>query len=164
MTKVMVSTDNSTLEDRVVSDYHWAAFVTTEALDAYFGNTTDSSSESLDYEERKARLLAIIDGMKAGAPSWDGEPARVSEGSAETGKRFLKALPFNRELPKVSPDGEGDLLFVWEPPQGNCVVTIQDRILHVVEQPGTRSVEHIDNQPFTGRRLPVSILPAIPLR
>jgi hypothetical protein len=144
-------TDSSSLDENIVADF-------------LLNGTWDTSSELLDYEDRKARLLSLIDEMESGGPSWDGEPANVSEAAASTARRFLKSLPTDRELPKICPDGEGDLLFVWEPPIGNCIVTVQDNMLHMVEQPGTQSVEHIDNQEFLGRRIPVSILPAIPKR
>lgn len=124
----------------------------------------DVSSEALEYQERKGALQAIIELMVNNAPAWDGEPATVSGGSAETAIRFLRALPPNRELPKVAPDGEDNILFVWEPPNGNCIVTVQDGLVHLVNQPGTRHVEHIDAQLFRSNRIPVSILHAIPLR
>lgn len=124
----------------------------------------DLSSESLEYEDRKVRLQTIIEQMVVEAPSWDGEPATISNEAAETALRFLKALPSNRELPKVAPDGEGDVLFVWEPPHGNCIVTVQGGLLHMVDRPSTVNSEHIDGQRFAGYRIPISILHAIPMK
>jgi hypothetical protein len=126
--------------------------------------TTDLSSASLEYEDRKARLEALIIRMITEAPSWDGKPTRISVQTALTAIRFLKVLPPDRELPKVAPDGEGDLLFVWEPPNGNCIVTVEGNLLHMVDQPGTQHVQHVDLKEFVSRRIPVSILHAIPFK
>lgn len=127
-------------------------------------NYDDLSSQQLEYEDRRVQLAVLIEAMIDDAPSWDGEPAKVTEGSAATAIRFLKSLPANRHLPQVAPDGEGDVLLVWEPPSGNCIVTVQDDLLHVLDLPGTRNVEHIDAQPFYGERIPVAVLQAIPVR
>jgi len=124
----------------------------------------DISSDILDYEERKLQLQSIIEQMIHAAPSYDSDPVAVREGAAATAQRFLQVLPINRELPKVAPDGEGDLLFVWEPPHGNCIATVQEDMLHLVDQPGTAHAAHIDAQQFTGGHIPVQILHAIPMR
>jgi hypothetical protein len=124
----------------------------------------DHSSELFEYDDRKLKLEAIIDSMVLQAPSWDSEPMTVSAQAARTAKRFLQALPRNRELPKVAPDGEGDLLFVWEKPYGSCIVTVQPNVLHLVDRANTRYAEHIDAQCFVGYQIPISILHAIPLR
>ena len=124
----------------------------------------DPSSEILEYENRKLLLQTLVDAMTDAAPTWDGDPAVVDPNAAATAQRFLKALPSNRELPKVAPDGEGDLLFVWEPPHGNCIVTVQNNLLHMVDGPGSPYAEHIDAQDYSGDRIPIAILHAIPMR
>lgn len=124
----------------------------------------DFTSAVLDYEERRLQLRTIIDQMVVDAPSWDSDGAKVHSLSALTAQRFLTALPSNRELPKVAPDGEGDVLFVWEPPQGDCIVTVQHNLLHMVDRPGTRFAAHFDSVPFAGFHIPISILHAIPTR
>src|SRR5687768_12858749 len=70
---------------------------------------SDVSSDILEYENRKVHLHMIIDMMISGGPSWDGDPCYVDPNVATTAHRFLQGLPPNRELPKVAPDGEGDL-------------------------------------------------------
>lgn len=129
-----------------------------------FSDEDDISSAILDYEDRKLLLRTIIDRMVKDAPSWDSNGATVHALSASTAQRFLSAIPANRELPKVAPDGEGDILFVWEPPQGDCIVTVQHNLLHLVDQPGTRFAAHIDGQQFAAFHIPISILHAIPFR
>lgn len=124
----------------------------------------DVSSESLEYEDLRVMLQSIIEQMVEDAPTWDGEPIAITNEAAETAIRFLKALPSNRELPKVAPDGEGDVLFVWEPPHGDCIVTVEGNVLHMVDRPSTNNAEHVDGKRFAGYRIPVSILHAIPMK
>lgn len=124
-----------------------------------------SSSPLLEHENRRAALTAIIQQMETVSPSWDGSDGTViSPESSETAIRFLAALPTNRELPKVAPDGEGNVIFVWEPPHGNCLVTVVPNCLHMVDKPGGLAVQHIDDQEFTGNRIPLLILSALPLK
>jgi hypothetical protein len=156
----LVTSDASSADDIIVSDFSNIEY--SDAFERF--RYCDSSSESLEYEDRKARLLSLLDSMACGTPSWDGEVDIVSEESAKTARRFLKALPPNRELPKIAPDGEGDVLFVWEPPHGNCIITVQRDLLHLVDHPGSPYAAHVDEQMFTGYRMPVSVLHAIPLR
>ncbi len=125
----------------------------------------DISSAPLEQEDRRAALTAIIQKMEKVVPSWDGRDASpVSPEASETATRFLASLPSNRELPKVASDGDGNIIFVWEPPHGNCLMTVEPNLLHMVDKPGGPEVEHIDNQPFSGHRIPLAILSAIPLK
>lgn len=130
----------------------------------FFGDVDDISSANLEYEDRRAKLQELIDRMVTAAPSWDGEPLQVSNEAAATAIRFLRVLPSNRELPKVAPDGDGDVILIWEPPHGNCIVTVQDNCLHVVDQPGSKHVKHIDAEPFRSARIPISVLHVLPMK
>ena len=157
------------LEERNMSGYELFASDSMSAdcsieLDYQSGTLVDVSSEQFDYQDRKARLRAAIDAMVEDAPTWSGEQSAVSMEAAKTAQSFLRLLTSNRELPKVAPDGEGDVLFVWEPPQGNCIVAVQSNMLHMVDQPGTQHVQHIDSQEFFGDRIPLAILHALPMR
>src|SRR5690242_18583766 len=116
-------------------DFTFSGVLSGEILDTLIFE--DTSSLTLEYDERKQQLRDIIWSMVPEAPSWDSEPVTVTAKSAETAERFLRRLPPNRELPKVAPDGEGNLFFVWEPPHGNCIITVEPDQLHMVDQPGT---------------------------
>ena len=125
----------------------------------------DTSSSLLKHVDERAALVLTIQEMETHPPSWDGGDATpVTQEASETAVRFLNLLPNNRELPKVAGDGEGNVILVWEPPHGNCLVTIEPNVLHMVNQPGSQAVEHIDNQPFDGVHFPVAILSAIPFK
>ena len=115
-----------------------------------------------EYDDRRERLIDLLDRMKTYAPNWSGDDEMaVSADAANTAKALLNLLKPDRELPKVAADGDGDVLLVWD---DQCIVTVQDRMLHMVEWPGTPHAEYVDAQPFFGRYLPVSVLRAIPMK
>jgi hypothetical protein len=124
----------------------------------------DSSSEMFEYAERKARLRSFVDSMIDEAPSWNSEPVFVSEQAVATAQAFLRLLPNNRRLPVVAAEGDGGLLFVWEPPNGNCILVVEQNLLHLLDEPGTRSVAHIENERFLGTYIPPVILDRVPLK
>jgi hypothetical protein len=125
----------------------------------------DTSAETLAVQNRKAQLLAIISEYLGGAPAWDGGDAiAVSPGAVQTARRFISALPENRALPRVAPDGEGDVLLVWPPDQGDCIVTVEPAHVHLVTNATTRASRHVDAVPFNGERIPFELLRYLPLR
>jgi hypothetical protein len=119
------------------------------------------SPEQIAFEKRKARLIAAVNVMKQSAPNWSGSAASVNDLSAQNAEKFLQALPGNALLPRVAPDGEGDIMFVWDGPQ-TCVVTVEKRALHLACQLGTPQEQHIAQQRFLGVRIPTAILDLIP--
>ena len=122
------------------------------------------SREQIEFENRKTRLIAAIERMKVTAPNWSADSLTVDSISAKSAEKFLNSLPGNARLPKVAPDGEGDVMFVWDDPDHTCVVTVEQRKLHLVSNPGTPDAKHVDSQQFLGVRIPNSILEYIPLK
>jgi hypothetical protein len=134
------------------------------AMTAEIGEKT-KSPEQVAFEKRKARLISAVSAMREASPNWQGTQTRVNESSAQSAKKFLECLPGNAILPRLAPDGEGDIMFVWETPgQRNCVVTVEKRSLHVACGIGTPEVEQVDAQRFLGVRIPRSILKHIPTK
>jgi hypothetical protein len=121
------------------------------------------SPEQVEFENRKARLIDTVTAMRNSAPNWSGATARVRESSAQSAKKFLECLPGNALLPRVAPDGEGDVMFVWDGQQ-SCVVTVEKRDLHLACGLGTPNAQHVDAQRFLGVKIPKSILDRIPRR
>jgi hypothetical protein len=124
--------------------------------------TGTKSPEQLRFEERRSRLIEAVSGMKHSAPNWSGTASVVREESANSAVGFLRCLPGDAFLPRVAPDGEGDIMFVWDGPIGNCVVTVEKRSLHLVSEPGTANVRHIGPLQFLGFRIPPTIMAHIP--
>jgi hypothetical protein len=121
------------------------------------------SLEQVEFETRKARLMAVVDGMRTSAPNWNGSLAVVNDVSAQSAQKFLRCLPGNAILPQVAPDGEGDIMFVWDgPTTPSCVVVVEKNALHLVSGIGTPEARQIDQQRFLGVRIPPIILDQIP--
>lgn len=156
-----VSSDSSTSDmhaDFVVVDRAYAEGVFYDDEDI-----EDISSEAFERSDQIARILKAIFAFETIGLEWGGAAATLNAESADTARKFFRALPNDRELPQIAPDGEGGLLLVWEPPIGNCIVTVQNDRLHLVTNPGTPAVGYVDDEPFRGR-IPVSILHLLPKR
>jgi hypothetical protein len=124
--------------------------------------TGTKSPEQLRFEERRSQLIDAVSGMKHSAPNWSGATSVVREESADSAVRFLRCLSGDAFLPRVAPDGEGDIMFVWDGPIGNCVVTVEKRSLHLVSEPGTANVQQFGPLQFLGFRIPPTIMAHIP--
>jgi hypothetical protein len=121
------------------------------------------SPEQIAFENRKARLISAVNAMKRSAPNWYGSSTTVDELSAQNAENFLRCLPGNVLLPRVAPDGEGDIMFVWDGPDNpSCVVTVEKQTLHLAARLGTPHVKQVDDQRFLGVRIPPEILAHIP--
>jgi hypothetical protein len=122
------------------------------------------SPEQIAFEKRKARLVDAVRAMRKSAPNWYALTSmRVNDLSAQSAEKFLECLPGNALLPRVAPDGEGDIMFVWgDPGQPNCVVTVEKRALHLARGLGTPNVQHVDGRRFLGVQIPRPILERIP--
>jgi hypothetical protein len=121
------------------------------------------SPEQVAFEKRKARLISALMAMKVSAPNWSGYTSVVREPSAMTAEKFLNSLPGNSALPKVAPDGEGDVMFVWDDPN-SCIVIVEPRMLHLVSKPGTGDSKQVRSQQFLGVIIPPAIQQYIPLK
>jgi hypothetical protein len=138
--------------------------VTKTKVDASDYADFDVSEERSKTERHRRRLLSLITRMADDALSFGSESVNVSRLAAATAIRFLEALPVNRKLPKVSPDGEGDLLFVWDDTRESCYITVEHDRLHLLLNPGKEKVSHVDNVQFIGQHIPLSVLPHIPVK
>lgn len=124
----------------------------------------DISERRTERDRRRARLIAAVRSMQKFAPSWDGEPTRVSPESALAAELFLACLPESRPLPKVGADGEGDVMFVWEYPDQTYVVTVEPKAVHLVAGVGSPDVHHVNAKPFYGAHVPLEILRHLPMK
>ncbi len=87
----------------------------------------------------------------------------VSDETARAAQSFLDALPADRELPKVAPDGEGGLYMAWERiGEATVVIGVIGLLLYAVVGPGTPRSRHIPETAFDGTSIPMEILGEIP--
>lgn len=138
---------------------------TTTPIGITVGTTGDQtkSPDQLKYEKRKSRLIEIVQSMRHSAPNWSGLAMRIDPISAESAEAFIRCLPGKAVLPRVAPDGEGDVMFVWEKAgEQPCVVTVEKRSLHLACKLGSPQAERIDAQKFLGLTIPPAIAERIP--
>lgn len=103
---------------------------------------------------RSGRVFEYAQGTHGEMPNSD---------SIESAVSFIKGLPRKCELPKVSSDGEGDLLLVWEA-ETNLLVTVEGNLLHVVTNPGELNSNHIDSVLFQNGVIPSEVAEVLPCR
>ena len=75
---------------------------------------------------------------------------------------FVKVLPSNRALPRITVDEDGEILLMWTGVGGNIKlgVTVYGDSISAVANPGSRS-EHLEAVVFNGY-IPPSILDHVP--
>ncbi len=118
-----------------------------------------------ELRETRQALIRLVRRFADVGLSWAaGQSAKITVITQLTAQRFLLALPAGKALPKISPDGEGGLVMVWEGATGPLLLTIDDFHLHAVIGATTRQAEYIDDVPFgPGRNIPQRILDSIPV-
>ena len=123
-------------------------------------------ADVLGHEEERQAMIALIGRFAVSGLSWRaGEMARITPTTRSVSEAFLRALPSGKALPKISPDGEGGLMMVWEGSGRPFVLIVDDLRLHGVIAAGTPQAEYIDDMPLDSAQvLPDSILDAIPAR
>lgn len=124
-----------------------------------------ATPQIVERAKNKERLLALIqqfadDGFSS-APDRDG---RISHDTAKAAKALFDILLPNYELPKVSPDGEGGLIAVWEQGNHSTVLVIDGWQLHLVAEATTPRARYFDDMAFDGERVPDPVVKQLPTR
>lgn len=96
----------------------------------------------------------------AKAKGFGAAPSREAIGAAID---FARNLPSNRQLPRVAPDEDGDILMVWQCDPGGSAITFEGTRLHVVANPGHAST-HFAPIIYDRGSIPPDILRCIPVR
>ncbi len=140
---------------------------------AIYGFDIDSSvfpgqaatAKVLTRERNKEALAALIDRFSLKGFSWTaGRISTINARTMVSAKAFLQVLPPETPLPRVSPDGEGGLLMLWEETGKSTLLVIDGWTMHLVESPTTPRARYLDDVPFDGEQVPARVLQAISLR
>lgn len=118
---------------------------------------------TLEHERAREARIELLDDFAAYGLSWTaGASAKITFSTRNTAEAFLRALPRSKALPKLSPDGEGGLMMVWDDGGRTLLVTVDNALLHAVIGAATPAAEYIDDIPFwLEREIPQRILDAI---
>jgi hypothetical protein len=99
---------------------------------------TDQVLQSLrDREILDAVLRRLVD---QGTVTRDSQRAAMS---------FVGALPVDKQLPRVAPDGDGGVLMAWDDlNDGSTVITVSEGMIYPVARAGTANVEYLNDMHF----------------
>lgn len=128
-----------------------------------FDATTDFVD--VDFERQRGALIRLLHKFETeGFSWWVGRTSPIDADSIKAAIAFVRCLPNTVELPRVSPDGEGGILFVWATGPDKLVVVIDGWKLHAVEKATTANAKYHDDLVFAGDELPEALLRALPVR
>lgn len=135
--------------------------------ESYARQSSAVFSRGLDSVEHLSRqgalqtLLNILERFSVQEDPWsDDQPEKITRETFLAARSFLKQLPGDVRLPKISPDGEGSLVFLWEG-ISPLLITMEDWRIHVVKGATTPGAEYIDDIPF-GDDIPDAVLRVLP--
>jgi hypothetical protein len=121
--------------------------------------------EAIGREERRRALISLVYRFAIHGLSWTADQtATIPPATAVVAEAFFDALPANKALPKISPDGEDGLMMVWEGSGDPLLVTLDGVRLHAVIAATTPYAEYLNDVPFDCWEIPAAILTAIPSR
>ena len=117
------------------------------------------------FENRREALAQLIQYFAATGLTWSDQEARpIEQASMETALAVIGAIPHTRALPKVTPDGEGGVMLVWDSEGSKAMITVAGTTLFPVIDPGEATSEHMQELVFAGDALPIQLLGMIPRR
>lgn len=115
-------------------------------------------------------LIKALDYLSELDDDWNGCGAESpSDQAVRMSRFFIEKLPLNRiHANKISPDGEGGILFVWDTNKDRIILTIDGASIYLSHEiEGQDEAEYVDEEPFfssQGLVIPRSIQNHIPLR
>lgn len=145
--------------------HQWPGWASAQSVAVMPGEA--ATPDVLRHEEARQAIIALVYRFAAYGLSWIGgaEPAKITAITRQVSEAFLHALPAGKAFPKISPDGEGGLMMVWEHGGEQFLLTVDDLRLHGVKAAGTSRAEYMDDVPFElAQDIPQRILDCIPAR
>jgi hypothetical protein len=118
--------------------------------------------ETMRRQADAAALIHLIGQLVQDGISWSADDAvTISTGTAESALMFFQHLPTTSLLPKISPDGEGGLMAVWEKNGGTTLVIIDNFNIHLATGATTPDAKYFPELVFDGEQIPDVVLKAI---
>jgi len=119
--------------------------------------------EQISRQRERRELISLIRRLLADGFTWGERATPITPETERAAIALVGLLP--AAMPKVSPDGEGGLLMVWEAPADNPLLIVVDGCrLHMVTAATTARASYYDDLAFDGQQLPSEVLAATALR
>jgi hypothetical protein len=123
-----------------------------------------ATSDVFEFIDAKARLVRLIHQFASDGFDTEETEERIGSGTVDASSKLIDLLPLSSHLPKLSPDGDGGLMAVWESGDSAVIVVVDDWKLHVVTGAATPQAQYFDALAFDGISLPTPLLDAILVR
>ena len=116
------------------------------------------------HSRSKDQLMRMLSLPGLGVLVFDDDDALpINLKTCEYSVNFIRGLTEDFVLPKVSPDGEGDIMLVWGKP-ARLLVTVEGEVLHVIVHPASKSAKYLPPINFNGYEIPSEVAKLIPRR
>lgn len=86
---------------------------------------------------------------------------KISKQSLEASAAFLQLLPETTPMPHVLPDGEDGVILAWDGKDKKTFVTIENWVVHCVQDQVGVERRYIDNVDFRPNKIPDQVLSAL---
>lgn len=122
--------------------------------------------KDVDLPPERYELLAAIEYLANLGDDWNGYNAqKPSELSTVSAKCFIERLFLNRYYPdKVSPNGEGGLVFTWNLPKERILLTIEGARMHLSHEKEGQQDEFVNEIPFNCEEIPSEVISHLPIK
>ncbi len=120
--------------------------------------------QQLPVGEDRDELINTIEALAKLDEDWDGYGSiGPTRDTIESTKHLIRELPEDCELPRISLCGEGELTLVWEALNGKVLLTVEDRVLHLLVKRKKGRNFYLDNVSYASGAIPQNILRRIPI-
>lgn len=124
-----------------------------------------ATEEAVAEEKLQESIIRLIDYFFVDGHSRQvGRVSKISLDTRNSAIALFSSLPRGLPPPKLSPDGDGGLMMVWETDSASALAVLDGWTIHVVKSPATAQAEYFDDLAFDRERIPPALLQAIPVK
>jgi hypothetical protein len=124
-----------------------------------------ATEEAIAEEKLRASIIELVNHfLTEGHSRQAGRVTKISTDTRSSAIALFSSLPHGLVPPKLSPDGDGGLIMVWESSTGSALAVLDGWTIHVVKAPATAHAEYFDDIPYDRERIPSILLQVIPTK
>lgn len=124
-----------------------------------------ATEDAIAEEKLRASIVELINHFfTEGHSRQAGRVSKISPDTRNSAIALFSSLPPGLVPPKLSPDGDGGLMMVWESDAASALAVLDGWTIHVVKSPATAQAEYFDDIPYDRESIPPYLLQAIPAK